>query len=794
MTTAAQLVVKVSAEGVNETKESLKGVGKEAGAAGEKGGGLLSTMAGFVGGAAIVNLAGSAFGFLKGQVMDSFQAGMDANTVIAQTVAGLKSTHDVSGQTAQSIGDLATHIMNLSGIDDDAVQTGENMLLTFTNIGKKVFPAATQAAADMATKMNGGVVPSAQQMQQASLLLGKALNDPTKGMSALQRVGVTLDAQQKAQIKTMQAHGDIAGAQGVILKELNKEFGGSAEAAGKANGGMAILTAQFNNMKENLGQQLIPILGQLLTALQPLISGLMGGLGGAISSITPLFASLQATFSGLPLGPLAQAFHALEQAAQAVGQKVGQAALPILSQLGEFFTQHLLPAVTQFTQFAATTLVPMFGQIATFVLQTIVPALLQLATFFTDTVLPAAEEMIGWFRQNVLPVLMALVTVIVQNVLPTVESLAKIFIEKVLPNIQRLVGLILPVLIPAFHAIGWVIQNVVGPVLGFLLGVIGDVIGWIADLVQAIIGVVQWFGTLGEQGQALWAAIQAAFDAGVQWVEGLVKGFVDNILAGFKWLYDHNTFVKDLVDAIVGEFDFVKGKIIDIWNAVTSFLSGIWAGIKTGAEGVWNGISGFIGGLASKLGTAVHDGVVKPIGDAIGAMIKGATDWGKNLIQNFIDGISGMADKLKQAAINTLGGLAKVLGFHSPAEEGPGADADTWAPNLMRMFTQGLTNATPALTDAATAAMAGVRGALSGAVGAGIGVNGVSPQAGSGLVAPSAGAQVAQALAASAGRGGAGGGGVTQQIILQLDRRTLAQATVAGMPDVIRLGTGVRGY
>lgn len=99
-TVASELLVKVSAEGVKETKDELKGVSDNAGEADGKTGGFLSTMAGFVGGAAIVHLAGDAFGFLKGQVADSWQAGMDANSVLAQTVAGLKSTNDASGMTA----------------------------------------------------------------------------------------------------------------------------------------------------------------------------------------------------------------------------------------------------------------------------------------------------------------------------------------------------------------------------------------------------------------------------------------------------------------------------------------------------------------------------------------------------------------------------------------------------------------------------------------------------------------------------------------------------------------------
>ena len=33
---------------------------------------------------------------------------------------------------------------------------------------------------------------------------------------------------------------------------------------------------------------------------------------------------------------------------------------------------------------------------------------------------------------------------------------------------------------------------------------------------------------------------------------------------------------------------------------------------------------------------------------------------------------------------------ANFLGFHSPTKEGPGSEADQWAPNLVNMFTSGL--------------------------------------------------------------------------------------------------------
>lgn len=488
-----------------------------------------STLLGFVGGDLIIRGVGAAFDFLKGQLVDSVKAGADANSVMAQTVAGLKSTHDASGQTAQSIGDLATHIMSLSGIDDDAVQTGENMLLTFTNIGKSVFPAATQAAADMATKMNGGLIPSASQMQQQSLLLGKALNDPLKGITALTREGVTFTDQQKQSIATMMKHGDVAGAQGVILKELNNEFGGAAAAAGKANGGIGILTAQFNNMKESLGQQIIPILTQLMTTLSPLAQMLEGRLTQAIAGIQPAFAALSRAASMLDFGEMLAAFTQMGNAAERVGGQIQTAALPVLQQLSRFFLADLLPAVTQFAGFAATTLIPMFGEIAVFILQNVAPALIQLGAFMTDTVLPAVEQLVAFFKANVLPVLEVLVKVFLTDVLPVLEQLATTILTKVMPPLERMMALILPVLIPAFQAIGWVILNVVGPALNVLLTVIGWLMDKFVDMATLLSGQVgamfSALGTFAHNVGGIFSSLGTLFhNAGHDLIQGLING------------------------------------------------------------------------------------------------------------------------------------------------------------------------------------------------------------------------------------------------------------------------------
>src|SRR6187431_1819925 len=113
-----------------------------------------------------------------------------AAKVGAQTNAVLKSTGGVAGVSAKGVSDLAGALMEKTGVDDEAIQSGENLLLTFTNIrneagkGNDIFDQTTKAALDMSVALG-------TDMKTASMTLGKALNDPVKGMAKLTKQGVT---------------------------------------------------------------------------------------------------------------------------------------------------------------------------------------------------------------------------------------------------------------------------------------------------------------------------------------------------------------------------------------------------------------------------------------------------------------------------------------------------------------------------------------------------------------------------------------------------------------------------
>lgn len=254
---ASQLIGKVGLEGFEKTKSDLETIGKKTDEAKAHFKGLkdaLSTAAGF----AIFGGVTAGIGFMKDQVTDIIKVTEQYQLTQQQTNQVLKSTHDVSGMTKASLEDLAQAYGKTTMFSADTVQGGENLLLTFTNIGKQVFPDATKAILDVSQAMG-------QDLKSSAIQVGKALGDPTTGMTALQRIGVTFSATEKEQIKTMMAHNDIIGAQKIILHELATEFGGSAQAAGKTFAGqMQILSNTFDEIKIKIGSALLPVLSDLM--------------------------------------------------------------------------------------------------------------------------------------------------------------------------------------------------------------------------------------------------------------------------------------------------------------------------------------------------------------------------------------------------------------------------------------------------------------------------------------------------------------------------------------------------
>jgi len=233
----AEAFVQFESRGLTRVQRGITGIGSAMRSAG-------SIAMSFKGHLAALGVAISA-----GAIFKTIKAAGEQIKAEKKLEAVLVTTGHAAGKTSEEIRKLASERQGLTNFGDEATIAAAGMLATFKEIKGDLFDDALFAAQDLSAVMD-------QDLKSSIVQIGKALNDPIKGVSSLQRVGVAFTASQKDQIKALQESGDLMGAQSIILKELQGEFGGAAE-------GMADPFVQFGNLfgdvMENVGFAIRPI-------------------------------------------------------------------------------------------------------------------------------------------------------------------------------------------------------------------------------------------------------------------------------------------------------------------------------------------------------------------------------------------------------------------------------------------------------------------------------------------------------------------------------------------------------
>ena len=134
--------------------------------------------------------------------------------------------------------------------DEEILNSATAQLLTFTNIASDNFKRTQVVALDLATVLDGD-------LKSSSIQLGKALNDPVTGLSALGEAGIQFSVEQKALINSLAATNRLAEAQDVILKELERQYGGQAKAAVVGVGAFTQYNNAISDIKESIGKALV---------------------------------------------------------------------------------------------------------------------------------------------------------------------------------------------------------------------------------------------------------------------------------------------------------------------------------------------------------------------------------------------------------------------------------------------------------------------------------------------------------------------------------------------------------
>jgi hypothetical protein len=192
-------------------------------------------------------------------------ASMKANKLLA---AEFKNVGGESAKAAKHATELAESLGRQIGVSPTVIKGAEGILTTFhavsgeVGMGAGIFDRATKAAADLSAAGFGDMGTNAKQ-------LGKALQDPTKGMTALTRSGVNFSKAQKDQIAHMQKSGDLLGAQKIILGEVENQVKGTAAATAGSGDKMKVA---YEEMKVQIGTALLPAITQLRKSFSGLFS------------------------------------------------------------------------------------------------------------------------------------------------------------------------------------------------------------------------------------------------------------------------------------------------------------------------------------------------------------------------------------------------------------------------------------------------------------------------------------------------------------------------------------------
>jgi hypothetical protein len=171
-----------------------------------------------------------------------------------------------------------------------------------------------------------------------------------------------------------------------------------------------------------------------------------------------------------------------------------------------------------------------------------------------------------------------------------------------------------------------------------------------------------------------------------------------------------------------------KNLFVSIWTAIKEFIIGNWEAIKESATNIWTAVSGLIKNIWEDINdvvTRIATSILKFLGVNLDELKKtvsqkwadirttistkweeiktDAFNWGRKIITAFTDGVKDRISKIKTTFSSVAGTIKDYLGFSSPTKEGPGRYADQWAPNLMKMYSKGLTSNISMMQDAASA-------------------------------------------------------------------------------------------
>lgn len=474
--------------------------------------------------------AGTAAAGFAGALKMAIDGAVEAQKVEAQLEAVLRSTGQAAGLSKEEILSMASALQSVTTYEDEAVTSAANLLLTFTNIGKDVFPSALETVLDMSTALG-------QDLKSSAIQLGKALQDPVEGVTALRRVGVNFNDAQMKVIKRLVETGRVAEAQRLILKELATEFGGSARAAAETfSGRLEQLKNRLGDAAEAVGTAMLPMLSRLAELFS--------------ANVLPLIETGARMFGVL--------FEAIAEGEDLGG--IGDIINEFAGDLGPL--EPLVRAIAE----------------AFWALDEILPQVVAWINQLWAQIQPLLEPVAAWIAQNVQlqDVLIALGIAIAAVVIPALISL----VASAAPVVAAAAGLV-----AAVSLLRWAWESDFLGIRSFIEATLAQIAAWWQAHGDEVVAIVQAFL---DQLRTIWEGFKQALEELFSLFRLAFEG---------KW-YEFGQKLREIWDAAWNKIKEIGSSIWESiknffantdWGAIgRSILEGIANGIRAGAELIAN--------------------------------------------------------------------------------------------------------------------------------------------------------------------------------------------------------------
>ena len=485
--------------------------------------------------------------------------------------------------------------------------------------------------------------------------------------------------------------------------EANKQFGTTSEGAQAA---WNRATASVEALQTKIGMALLPVINSFTNDIAPMITQLMDWMeknhvlensmnaivatlktvGGAIKSTVKYFQENQAAFEALKVvavilaGAIAGALvAALVAAAIALGTAIGAAA-PFIA-IGAAIALVVYGVILAIQNWGA--IVGWLQGIWNAFVSWFMGILGAIGAFFTGIWTSIAGFFVGIWNGIV-----AFITGVWAGIIAGIQAAWNWIIAIVIAAGAFLLAAIMAPFIAIGNAFIWLynhnyyFQALVDAIVGFISACVAwlqqawqDVINWIVGAWQLLVG----------KASELWTNVSNAVRDGFNAAVGFVRWVWEQISSFFVNAW--NTYIV--------------GPLTSLWSSVSSLFSSAWSNYVAGPiSSFWTSLSNTFSSAWSSYVSTPLNNLWNSIKNLASGWAKSAIDFGKNVIQGFIDGIKGMLGKVGEAASSVAKKAWEFLGFHSPTKEGPGRFADKWAPAFVDMYAKGLEAGVPKIQNA----------------------------------------------------------------------------------------------